>query len=291
MSVQHAVDERVFVGVHGFAVDPVRSARRKWEAHLRKQPLHDAHVKALWSIWPKHIQRKMRTCSCGAVVRPWEWPKDRSGRPLGHCGCRRKGKTWTDDDRRRYRREYKRRLRRARGAPTRDEIAARGAARKLAAQQDKERRAAAGAPGAIHDAHVKLWKSDEARHYRWRYRYDEEFKLAERLRRQLRKKAGIERIEHAVRSAIHGAHSGRAVEQLLGYSMKELKEHLERQFRHGMEWSKYGRTGWHIDHILPKRCFDLSTDAGVRAYWSLPNLRPLAARDNLKKNEAITHLI
>ena len=142
----------------------------------------------------------------------------------------------------------------------------------------------------LHDAHVKEWKRDSIQ-YRWRYQNDEEFRIAECLRRQLRKKADIERIEAAVRASIHNDAPGVAVERLLGYSMADLKRHLERQFRGGMNWRTYGRNGWHIDHIKPKRCFDLTRVDEVRAFWALPNLRPLPAKENLKKNQHVYHLL
>jgi hypothetical protein len=143
----------------------------------------------------------------------------------------------------------------------------------------------------LHDAHALLWRKNRAVFYRWRYRHDEKFRIKERLRRQLRKKADIERIEAAVRASIHNNAPGQAIERLLGYSMADLKKHLERQFRGGMNWRTYGRKGWHIDHIKPKRCFDLTRIDEIRAYWSLPNLRPLSAQANLKKHETITHLL
>lgn len=143
----------------------------------------------------------------------------------------------------------------------------------------------------LHDAHVIEWRRDDARRYKWRYRHDEEFRIKERLRRQLRKKAKIESIEAAVRASIHGRSSGASIERLLGYSMSELKKHLERQFRGGMSWETYGRRGWHIDHIKPKRCFDLTRLDEVRAFWSLPNLRPLPAKENLKKHANVLHLL
>lgn len=145
----------------------------------------------------------------------------------------------------------------------------------------------------LHQGHVVEWKQGDggARFYRWRYTHDEEFRLKERLRRQLRKKAGIERIEDAVRASIHGKSARPSIERLLGYSMADLKVHLERQFRSGMNWKTYGRRGWHIDHIRPKRCFDLTVIDGVRAFWALQNLRPLPARENIKKHESIQFLV
>ena len=47
--------------------------------------------------------------------------------------------------------------------------------------------------------------------------------------------------------------------KLLGYSVVELKEHIESQFTDGMSWDNIGE--WHIDHIRPLSSFDYdSTD-------------------------------
>lgn len=143
----------------------------------------------------------------------------------------------------------------------------------------------------LHDAHVKAFFADDTRAYRWRYRHDEEFRLAECLRRQLQKKAQIERIATALRGALRGKRRAKAVEQLLGYSMAQLKQHLERQFTHGMTWDNYGKNGWHIDHVLPKRFFELNKEDEVIKFWSLPNLRPLRASDNIRKHQKRTHLL
>ncbi|ARK86054.1 hypothetical protein BOC42_00350 [Burkholderia pseudomallei] len=69
-----------------------------------------------------------------------------------------------------------------------------------------------------------------------------------------------------------------------GYTIAALKTHLERQFKDGMDWSAFMRGEIHIDHIKPQRLFDLSDIDEVRACWSLTNLRPLWARDNLTKS-------
>jgi hypothetical protein len=67
------------------------------------------------------------------------------------------------------------------------------------------------------------------------------------------------------------------------YTLQELKEHLEAQFTEGMTWDNYGRSGWHIDHIKPKCLFDHTDPVQVKECWSLNNLQPLWATNNLRK--------
>lgn len=73
----------------------------------------------------------------------------------------------------------------------------------------------------------------------------------------------------------------------LGYSMQELKEHLEKQFAPRMSWDNYGRGAecWHIDHIKPVSWFNFSSveDLEFKTCWALENLAPKWEFDNLSK--------
>lgn len=74
-------------------------------------------------------------------------------------------------------------------------------------------------------------------------------------------------------------------ESRVGYTLAELREHLQSQFQLDMSWQNYGR--WHIDHIRPIASFDFSTyqDNGFKQCWTLSNLQPLWARDNWTKKK------
>jgi hypothetical protein len=74
---------------------------------------------------------------------------------------------------------------------------------------------------------------------------------------------------------------------IVGYTLDELKEHLEALFAPGMSWSNYGE--WHIDHIRPKASFSFASveDPEFLACWSLDNLQPLWAEDNIRKGADI----
>ncbi|WP_203228521.1 hypothetical protein [Pseudomonas citronellolis] len=76
---------------------------------------------------------------------------------------------------------------------------------------------------------------------------------------------------------------------MLGYSRNDLKTHLERQFLRGMSWDNYGE--WHVDHIVPLSTFSRNDIDEIRACWALPNLRPIWAKDNLRKHANIHYLI
>ena len=68
-----------------------------------------------------------------------------------------------------------------------------------------------------------------------------------------------------------------------GYSTRDLREHLERQFAPGMGWSNYG-TYWNVDHIKPVSSF---TNRGIydpAVINALDNLRPLLKQENASKH-------
>lgn len=70
----------------------------------------------------------------------------------------------------------------------------------------------------------------------------------------------------------------------VGWTMPELKAHLEKHFRFGMSWGNYGK--WHLDHIKPRSLFTFSSphDPQFKECWALSNLQPLWAGENLAKN-------
>lgn len=70
-----------------------------------------------------------------------------------------------------------------------------------------------------------------------------------------------------------------ATEQLLGCSWQEAKEHFERLFQPGMNWSNHGK--WHIDHIKP--IANATTIEEATRLSHISNLQPLWAADNQVK--------
>ena len=71
---------------------------------------------------------------------------------------------------------------------------------------------------------------------------------------------------------------------LLGCSIKYLKEHLEKKFKPGMSWNNYGNLGWHIDHIKPLSLAKSAEDVAEGKFFHYTNLQPLWAEENIKKS-------
>lgn len=85
--------------------------------------------------------------------------------------------------------------------------------------------------------------------------------------------------------------NGKSWKLVVGYSIDELFNHIERQFLPGMSWEN--RDEWHVDHIVPVASFDYDSPdhPDFKACWALTNLRPLWSGDNIRKSDKRIFLI
>jgi hypothetical protein len=92
-------------------------------------------------------------------------------------------------------------------------------------------------------------------------------------------------MSRAIYAALKGNKNGLHWEKLVNYKIQDLKKYLESLFLLGMSWENYG-SGWHIDHKIPQSWFSYSSyeDISFKTCWSLSNLQPKWAIDNLRKN-------
>lgn len=125
--------------------------------------------------------------------------------------------------------------------------------------------------------YLKVYNQDEKnierRNQYWRNRYQNDLKY------RVKQTMG-----NRLRATLLTGKNNQRIEDILGYSIEQLMEHLEFQFKEGMSWDNYGE--WHIDHIKPIDSFDFISyeDEEFKKCWSLENLQPLWAEDNLKKS-------
>lgn len=97
-----------------------------------------------------------------------------------------------------------------------------------------------------------------------------------------------------VRSAIFKSNGTKynSVWKHLPYTPDQLRIHLETQFESWMNWDNYGngKDCWNIDHIVPQSLLEYDTieHPNFLKCWSLNNLRPLSAIDNIKKSNKLT---
>ena len=75
-------------------------------------------------------------------------------------------------------------------------------------------------------------------------------------------------------------------EQYVGCSFEEAKRRIESQFTRGMTWENYG-SFWTLDHIVPLSSFDLRDERQRMFVNHISNLRPLNAKENIRKGNKI----
>lgn len=108
-----------------------------------------------------------------------------------------------------------------------------------------------------------------------------------------RRKDPIHKLNNVIRIGIWESlkknKNGEKWEKLVGYSLNDLKIHLEKQFKDGMTWENHSRDGWHIDHRIPISLFNITSAKckGFKKCWELSNLQPLWAKENMKKNNRL----
>jgi len=92
-------------------------------------------------------------------------------------------------------------------------------------------------------------------------------------------------ISSRMRQSLHGCKYNRHWEELVDYTLNDLKEHLSSLFLDGMNWENHGKGGWNIDHIKPIRAFNITSYdcSDFKLCWSLNNLQPLWELENQSK--------
>jgi hypothetical protein len=70
---------------------------------------------------------------------------------------------------------------------------------------------------------------------------------------------------------------------LLGCSLDEVKQHIEKQFTELMFWNNHG-IYWEVDHIIPCDRFDLTDIEQQKQCFHYSNLQPLIKTENRQKS-------
>lgn len=152
------------------------------------------------------------------------------------------------------------------------------------------------------------WRQENRKYLRkkekeWRLKNPQKYKeIVLRKSKKQRQKPTSKIKAHVSRQinfALHrsgNSKQGNSVLKFLSYSVQELKEHLEKQFEPWMTWSNYGiyreskwiekdqsTWTWQIDHIIPQSDLPYSSmkEINFQKCWSLSNLRPLSAKQNI----------
>lgn len=114
------------------------------------------------------------------------------------------------------------------------------------------------------------------------YREQNRDKLAEYDKQRYKKNKLSRLVSNAIGRGLKGAKNERHWEDLVPYSLSQLKRYIERQFTPEMNWDNYGEY-WELDHIIPQNLFNLLSSPDSQDFqicWSLRNLRPLTVSEN-----------
>lgn len=98
-------------------------------------------------------------------------------------------------------------------------------------------------------------------------------------------------ISGAIWRSLTGNKNGQHWEELVGFTLEALKDHLESRFTVGMTFDNYGK--WHIDHKRPISSFNfkIPEDSDFKKCWALDNLQPLWAKENQMKHGKLNYQI
>ena len=122
----------------------------------------------------------------------------------------------------------------------------------------------------------KIWRDNNREYFREHQRKykalkrknDPIFRITANLRTRLRK-------------AIKDINKSKKTMELLGCSIEEFKEHIEKKFKKEMTWNNYGE--WELDHIKPCCSFDLTDIDQQKKCFHYSNIQPLWKKEHRQK--------
>ena len=141
----------------------------------------------------------------------------------------------------------------------------------------------------VREYNKKFYSKHKEYHKKYEVRYRGRRRELDFLRRRSDPQYRLNKnISRYINLALRGYKAGRRWSELVGYTIGELKKHLEKQFKDGMCWENYGE--WHIDHIIPKSVFNFtkSEHEDFKRCWDLLNLQPMWAKENQSKGNGLT---
>lgn len=116
----------------------------------------------------------------------------------------------------------------------------------------------------------------------------EKRRIRERRYDKLPRNKIVNRTRKTIRRYINGWRSHGKITEVMGCSRAEMITYLESKFQPLMTWENYNHAGWHVDHIIPCRAFDLTIKQHVRWCSNYRNLQPLWRKDNMDKKDRLS---
>ena len=143
-------------------------------------------------------------------------------------------------------------------------------------------------PVGLYSACKKCHNKDALKYHRSSNSWKEYLKQWMRKRKKNDPKFRLDSImATAIYTAFQGDKGGSKWQELVGYTIKDLIKHLEKQFDKKMSWDNYG-SYWAVDHIKPRSLFDYKNpeDQEFKECWALDNLQPMERIANIKKSNS-----
>jgi hypothetical protein len=84
-----------------------------------------------------------------------------------------------------------------------------------------------------------------------------------------------------------GGKKSKRTMKLVGCTVEQLKQHIEKKFKPGMSWEQ--RNLFHIDHIIPCASFDLTKLSQQKKCFHYTNLQALIPIENIKKGAKLNY--
>lgn len=128
--------------------------------------------------------------------------------------------------------------------------------------------------------------------YRKKYYKDNKEKISEYFKNWLKQKKQTDplfKLKTNLRTRTYSAFKNKGyskntkTHKMLGVDWNIAKQHIERQFTKGMNWSNHGE--WHIDHIIPLA--SANTEQRLKELCHYSNLQPMWASENISKSDKI----
>lgn len=94
------------------------------------------------------------------------------------------------------------------------------------------------------------------------------------------------RVRCLMYASLRQVKNGRKWQDLTGYSIEDLRRHIEKRFKKGMTWERFLAGEIHIDHKIPVSAFNFTKPEHMdfKKCWALKNLQPLWAEENRRKH-------
>lgn len=142
---------------------------------------------------------------------------------------------------------------------------------------------------------VKEWRENnpekcKENRSRWKRENSKKIKLLLKNRGKTDIKFNLNhRIRAAIRLSLKGNKAGRHWEDLVGYTLNELKTRLTSTLPKGYTWQDFLEGKLHVDHKVPISAWDYDKPEQInfQRCWSLKNLRLLPAKENLIKGSKL----